>query len=265
MDDWKENFDLKSDLEKYVAQNLERNQVLDYVGRDYPMYKWSLRTLDRRLREFNIYYNDFRHDVDQVEAIIRQELNGPGRLLGYRAMHLKLRQKFGIKVPRDHVYELMHLVNPELLQNRQPCFKKKRKKTHFVTKGPDWVFSLDGHDKLMGYQNSTFPLAIYGCIDTASRKMMFLRVWVTNSKPEVIGRWYTEFLQAHQIVPDYLRIDKGSETTVMAQIQCFLRKEHGDLVDPISSIIFGPFIAVGTVVQNSQRITIFHLLQVIGP
>ena len=32
--------------------------------------------------------------------------------------------------------------------------------------GPNWVHSLDGHDKLMGYQNSTFPLAIYGCLDS---------------------------------------------------------------------------------------------------
>uniref|UniRef100_A0A7M5VGW6 Uncharacterized protein n=1 Tax=Clytia hemisphaerica TaxID=252671 RepID=A0A7M5VGW6_9CNID len=119
---------------------------------------------------FDIYYHDFSQNVEEVENIIREELTGPGRLLGYRAMHLKLRQKYDVKIPRDHVYEIMHKINPELLEERRPCFKKKRKKTHFVTKGPDWVFSLDGHDKLMGYQNSTFPLAIYGCMDTASRK-----------------------------------------------------------------------------------------------
>ena len=25
--------------------------------------------------------------------------------------------------------------------------------------GPNIVYSLDGHDKLMGYQNSTYPIA----------------------------------------------------------------------------------------------------------
>ena len=124
------------------------------------MYKWSLRTLDRGLRTFHLFYNDFAIHVEKVQSTIRKELQGPGKLLGYRAMHLKLRQKYGIKVPRDHIYELMHEINPQLPRDRQPCFKKKKKKTHFVTKGPDWVFSLDGHDKLMGYENSTFPLAI---------------------------------------------------------------------------------------------------------
>ena len=66
--------------------------------------------------------------------------------------------------------------------------KKKQQKGHFTTKGPNWVHSLDGHDKLMGYQNSTFPLAIYGCIDTASRKLLWLKVWVSNSDPKIVGR-----------------------------------------------------------------------------
>ncbi|XP_066930919.1 uncharacterized protein [Clytia hemisphaerica] len=238
--DWFDDCNLKTDLLKYVKQNMKRSEILDYVERDFPMYNWSLRTLDRRLRGFDIYYNDFSLNVEEVETILRQELNGPGKLLGYRAMHLKLRQKYDIKIPRDYVYELMHEINPELMKDRQPCLKKKKKRKHFVTKGPDWVFSLDGHDKLMGYQNSTFPLAIYGCIDTASRKIMFLKVWVTNSKPQVIGRWYTEFLRENQIVPEYLRIDKGTETTTMAEIHCHLRQEHGDLEDSTSSIIFGP-------------------------
>ena len=54
--------------------------------------------------------------------------------------------------------------------------KKKRQKGHFTTKRANWVHSLDGHDKMMGYQNSTFPLAINGCIDTASRKLLWLKV-----------------------------------------------------------------------------------------
>ena len=79
---------------------------------------------------------------------------------------------------------------PKGLEARGPVGKKKTNpKGSFTTKGPNWVHSLDGHDKLMGYQNSTFPLAVYGCIDTASRKLLWLRIWVTNSDPKVIGRW----------------------------------------------------------------------------
>ena len=63
---------------------------------------------------------------------------------------------------------------------------------------------MDGHDKLMGYQNSTFPLAIYGCIDTASRKILWLRVWNTNSKPEIIEDPAT--IESNQYVQNHLTL-----------------------------------------------------------
>ena len=65
--------------------------------------------------------------------------------------------------------------------------KRAKKKGNFSSKGPNFVHSLDGHDKMMGYQNSTFPIAIYGCLDTASRKLMWIRVWVSKSDPKLIG------------------------------------------------------------------------------
>ena len=83
----------------------------------------------------------------------------------------------------------MYDLDPEGLEARGGNgAKEKRKKGNFSSKGPDFVHSLDGHDKMMGYQNSTFPLAVYGCIDTASRKKMWLRIWTTNSNPKLVGR-----------------------------------------------------------------------------
>ena len=65
-------------------------------------------------------------------------------------------------------------VHPEGLENRKPMLKKKKTKSTFSSVGSNWVLSMDGHDKLIGYQNSTFPLAVYGCMDTASRKLLFI-------------------------------------------------------------------------------------------
>ena len=112
---------------------------------------------------------------------VEDELRGPGKFLGYRAMHKKIRQQCHLRVPRDVVRAAMYDIDPEGLENWAPQFKRKKQKGHFITKGPNWVHSLDGHDKLM---------AIYGCIDTATRKMLWLRIWVTNSDPNIIGRWY---------------------------------------------------------------------------
>ena len=55
------------------------------------MYAWSIRTLDRRLRCFNIYYNSLAVSVEEVKDAVKKELEGPGRLLGYRALHKKVR------------------------------------------------------------------------------------------------------------------------------------------------------------------------------
>ena len=76
-------------------------------------------------------------------------------------MYQKIWQIHELHVPRDVVYDMMFALDPEGLEDRQIDGKKKI--GHFVTKGVNWVHSLDGHDKLTGYQNSTFPLAIYKC------------------------------------------------------------------------------------------------------
>ena len=89
----------------------------------------------------------------------------------------------------------MYDLDPEGLEVRGGIgAKKKRKKGNFSSKGPNFVHSLNGHDNMMVYQNSTFPLAVYGCIDTASRRIMWLRIWTTNSNPKLVGRWYLEHL-----------------------------------------------------------------------
>jgi len=217
--DWQIEQALKNDLNKYVRQGMQRLEILDYAKRGYPYHNWSLRTLDRRLRFYDIYYIDQNIPLEHARHAIQTELNGPGKLLGYRAMQLKLRQKYDLKLPRDRVYDLMLETNPDGLLQRRPGFQKKKKKTGFTTKGTNWVLSLDGHDKLMGFQNWTFPLAIYGCMDTASRKMLWLRVWTSNSKPEIIGRWYLEYLFESRKLACFLRTDKGTETGIMVQKQ----------------------------------------------
>ena len=237
---WTDDDQLKDAMAKYVQQGLQRKEVLDFLERDFPQYPWSMRTLDRRLRRFNIYYNDEDVSVGDVMEAVDEELQGPGKLLGYRAMHKKIRQQHGLNVTRDQVYDVMSELDPEGLEARGGVGgKKQRKKGNFTTRGSNWVHSLDGHDKLMGYQNSTFPLAIYGCMDTASRKLLWLRVWVSNCQPKLIGRWYLDYLFEAKVMPAMLRVDKGTETGSMATMHAFLRRNHDDM-DPHETVLYGP-------------------------
>lgn len=225
-DAWKEDVILKEDLQRYVKQSYKRSEIISFMEKDFSQYTWSVRTLDRRLRYFDIYYND-------------KELEGPGKLHGYRAMHKKIRQVHQLDVPRDLVHAVMYELDPEGLENRAVGTKKRKPKVHFTTKGPNFVHSVDGHDKLMGYQNSTYPLAIYGSIDTATRKLSWLRIWVSNSDPMLVARWYFDHLYETRQMSVFLRIDKGTETGVMATIHAFLRRHHNDM-DACETILYGP-------------------------
>ncbi len=214
---WKEDENLRKAMKEYVKQGLKREKALDFLRRDFPQYTWSVRSLDRRLRHFNINYNDKNVDFEQVKHAIEEELKGPGKLLDYRAMHKKVRQKYDLFVTCDKVYDMLYTLDPEGVESRGGIgAKRKRQKGNFSSNGPNWDHSLDGHDKLMGYQNSTFPIAIYGCLDTASRKLLWLRVWTSNSNPLMIGRWYVEHLLETCVMSAMMRLDRGTETGTMA-------------------------------------------------
>ena len=64
--DWETNEELEKDLKKYVLENLQRSEVLDFVKRDYPQYTWSLDTLCRQLNHFGIKYVDYDVTIEEV-------------------------------------------------------------------------------------------------------------------------------------------------------------------------------------------------------
>ena len=124
--DWQDDDSLKEDLAAFVRQNLRQKEVLGLVERKYPMYAWSLRTLSRRLRFFNINYSDYDVDINELKDVVKTEMEGPGNLLGYRALHKKIREVHGLNVPRDLVYAMMKEVNPEGLKQRGGVGKPKK-------------------------------------------------------------------------------------------------------------------------------------------
>ena len=126
--EWQRDEQLKSDLEKYVERNLSRKEILDFVAPDYPQYAWSFGTLVRRLGFFNVKYVRYDTSIVDVEDAVREEMEGPGQLLGYRAMHHKIREQHHLCVPRNLVYDVMTLVDPEGLERRGNVGMKKRRR-----------------------------------------------------------------------------------------------------------------------------------------
>ena len=78
---------------------------------------------------------------------------------------------------------------------------------------------------------------MYGCIDTASRKVIWLRIFTDNCEPKRTARWCFDYLFEKRIVPERLRIDKSFGTGNMRTIHPFVRSGHGDLGNPSNSTI----------------------------
>lgn len=99
---------------------------------------------------------------------------------------------------------------------------------------------MGGHDKLMGYQNSTFPIAVYGCLSVWIHAVVNLvgqRLGFNNGDPKLIGRFYLEKIYENKTTASRLRVNKGMETGVVATMHACLG--HGDM-DPAETVIFGP-------------------------
>ena len=105
--------------------------------------------LDRCLRHFNITLSD------GIKAI-REKLRGTGALLGYRAMTLKVREKYNLNIQRDSVHNITFDLDPDGLDKRKPGAKRRKERGSFVTLRPNWTYSFDGHDRLMGIGNQLF-------------------------------------------------------------------------------------------------------------
>ena len=140
---WTDDENLKEALTRYVQQGLNRSEALDFLKRDFPDYPWGIRSPDRRLRHFNIFYSDRSVEVDEVKQAVEKELERPGKLLGYRAMHKKIRLEHGRNVTRDQVYDVMTELDPQGLEARGNVgAKRQRKKGNFTTRSSNWHGSI---------------------------------------------------------------------------------------------------------------------------
>ncbi|RMX48520.1 hypothetical protein pdam_00008511 [Pocillopora damicornis] len=68
---WKEVDLLKGELQKYVKQGLKREEAIDFLRKNFPQFAWSNRTLDERLRHFEVYCKD---DTISVEKMLKRLL-----------------------------------------------------------------------------------------------------------------------------------------------------------------------------------------------
>jgi hypothetical protein len=93
---------------------------------------------------------------------------------------------------------------------RTPGMRRKRRENYVVSK-PDWLWCLDGHDKLARY-----GIEIYGNVDAYPRMIIWFYVSVSNRTQVSVLRQYLHTIKTFGYCPNYLRTDRGRETPMMA-------------------------------------------------
>ncbi|KAL0965948.1 hypothetical protein UPYG_G00288460 [Umbra pygmaea] len=142
-----------------------------------------------------------------------------------------LRQKYSLTVRRDDVMALMRELDPSGVQLRA---RRRFVRRVYSSRGPNHVWHVDGYDKLKPY-----GLAISGCIDGYSRKILWLVCGASNNDPGVIAQNYLHFVSECGIIPMKLRTDCGTENGTMVAIQCALRSKHSDGFAGAASHMYG--------------------------
>ena len=70
--------------------------------------------------------------MDEIKQAVEIEFQGPGKLLGYHALHQKIPELHRLNVPRNLVYDVMADINPEGLEARGGVGQPKRPKRNQV-------------------------------------------------------------------------------------------------------------------------------------
>lgn len=206
----------------YFQKGLTNKDIVLMLEKHHGI-EMSKSTMKRRLQDYGLQRRKRLDDQDleHVKTVIERELaTGPDSLNGYRTMWHILRPRYQIHVPRRIVESILRTVDPLGVQERKRTSFRRR---CFVSPGPNFSWHMDGYDKLKPY-----GFSIHGCVDSFSRKVLWLEVQKSNKDPKVIAQYFLSYAKACQGCLVLLNTDLGTENGITAGMQCYLRSDGVD-------------------------------------
>ena len=97
-------------------------------------------------------------------------------------MHQRLRNCHGLVVSQENVRQALRILDPDGVDAHSRHSLKRRT---YVSKGPNFVWHIDGYDKL-----KPFGFCIHGAIDGYTRRILWLEVGPSNNDPVIISTYY---------------------------------------------------------------------------
>jgi len=190
----------------------------------------SIRQLHRYLREQNLYRKRNQSSIADVTDYIESQLIGSGSSIGYRQMHQRC-LIHGLRVSRRNVSYILQVLDPLGVETRRRnCLRRRL----YYSQGPNWVWHIDGYDKLKPY-----GFSIHGAIDGYSRKILWLDIFQSNKDPSQICSAYVESIININGIPRKVIGDRGSENVYVAASQRFLRRNQDDGMAGQNSFTYG--------------------------
>ncbi|KAL3983607.1 DnaJ-like proiein [Sarotherodon galilaeus] len=174
----------------------------------------SMRTLRRNLKRMGLYRRKNESDPIEVAGFLIDQLEGHGRLHGYKLHHLNCIQA-GYVVTQSTVRHLLKYLDPYGVEQRR---RNRLMRRTYVNPGPNFMWHVDSYDKL-----KPFGICINGAIDGFSRVMIWLHAYSTNNDPKVIAGYFIAEVEKRMGTPARIRSDLGTENVIMAEMQRFLQ------------------------------------------
>ena len=224
------NSDRNSLIECYFNLGLDYSEIINFLLLVHGI-RLSVRQLKRVLFSKGSCRRKNHSDIEEVIAAVERELDGSGSLIGYRQMHQRLRVDYGLVVSRETVRHALKLLDPDGVERRS---QHKLKRRAYSAKGPNFIWHLDGYDKL-----KPFGLCIHGAIDGYSRRILWLEVGPSNNNPRIVARYFMDCVKQLGGAPRTIRGDRGTENVNIAAMQSFLRRNGTDSMAGQKSFLYG--------------------------
>jgi hypothetical protein len=195
-------------------------QILRSKGYEFTrkqLYKFRLKELEMRRRWKK------PDDIEEAQVLafmlVATELS-TGQIDGYgeELRYAHFRKQY-MAVTRRRLTAVIHHLNPRAVQVRDNDLNRRR--GEYIVPGPNWVWSSDGYDKLKPY-----GIEIYACIDAYSRFIVWCYTGHTNATAISIASQFISTIGGFSYLPHKIRIDKGRETPMLAQIHFELHRKQ---------------------------------------
>lgn len=200
-------------IESYFWDGFRYDTIVKFL-QEYHGIKISCRTMKRRLQDYSLSRRLHPSNPVDVWNAVRTELQGPGRLGGYRAMRHLLIRKYHLRASNEIVRCVLRQMDPVGVEARR-CHRLHRRT--YSSRGPNHTWHIDGYDKLRPY-----GILINGCIDGYSRKVLWLKCCYTNHHPGVVAGYFVDCVGHAGGYPLQTRTDCGTENVTIAAIQCLV-------------------------------------------